>query len=234
MPVELAEIAAGLPVAASFALAGGITTLREGRRRNALNEAMHELRRPMQALSLALPANAGAVGSSLRLATAALERLDREINGETPAAGAMPIPVHRLLEEAVRRWRPQALLSRGSVELRWAGAELSVEGDRFELAQTLDNLISNAIEHGGGEVTVEGRGAGEWVCISVCDSGRRAGLSGPPRRRRRRDGRCRRGHGLRVVSRVAKAHGGGFELRRTEQGTEARLCLPLAWGRGKR
>ena len=54
MTMELAEIAAGLPLAASFALAGGINTLREGRRRAALNEAMHELRRPLQALSLAL------------------------------------------------------------------------------------------------------------------------------------------------------------------------------------
>src|SRR3954469_19252717 len=84
MAVELAEVAAGLPVAASFALAGGITSLREGRRRTLLNEALHELRRPLQILSLALPDSsprAAHVESSLELATVALERLDREING---------------------------------------------------------------------------------------------------------------------------------------------------------
>src|SRR3954447_25761137 len=55
MALELAEVAAGLPMAASFALAGGLTTLREGRRRSSLNAAMHELRRPLQVLTLALP-----------------------------------------------------------------------------------------------------------------------------------------------------------------------------------
>ena len=75
MAMELAELAAGLPVAASFAAARGISSFREGRRRTSLNEAMHELRRPLQILSLALPARAGedaAVDSSLRLATAPL------------------------------------------------------------------------------------------------------------------------------------------------------------------
>src|SRR5881227_1107634 len=84
MAVELAEVAAGLPMAASLALAGGISSFREGRRRTALNEAMHELRRPLQVLTLTLPdgsQRATQVESSLELATVALERLDREING---------------------------------------------------------------------------------------------------------------------------------------------------------
>ena len=72
-------------MAASFAMAGGITAFREGRRRSSLNEAIHELRRPLQALALSLPrrlARAEAMRSALQMAAAAVDRLEREINGE--------------------------------------------------------------------------------------------------------------------------------------------------------
>jgi signal transduction histidine kinase len=223
--VELAEVAAGLPVAVSFALAGGITGLREGRRRSSLNEAMHELRRPLQALSLALPANrpaSPAVDSSLRLAAAALTRLDREINGTPPADAHTRLSPHLLLEESVLRWRAQARLAGASLELVWGAGGVSIEGDRAELAQAVDNLIGNAIEHGGGEVTIEGRKAGAWLLITVSDSG------GPPASARPRGRRPRRrGHGLRVVARTAHSHGGSFSLCRQERGMEASLRLPL-------
>ena len=217
-------------MAASFALAGGITSLREGRRRTALNEAMHELRRPLQVLSLVLPGEAereGAVDSSLRLATAALERLDREINGAGADAPVATFAFRRLLEEAAQRWRTQALLSRGSLELQWRAGEVWIEGDRFELAQLVDNLISNAIEHGGAKVAIEARRDGSWLLVSVMDEGRSTPGSRAPSRSSRRGGRYRHGHGLRVVRRVARAHGGSFILHRSDRGAEARLWLPL-------
>jgi signal transduction histidine kinase len=229
MTVELAEIAAGLPLAASFALAGGITTLREGRRRAALNEAMHEVRRPLQALSLALPTGPvgeGAVNSSLRLAAAALDRLDCEINGDSYQLEVTCVPVRSLLEEAVQRWGPRAASVGGGVRLRWLSDEQWVEGDRIGLAQALDNLINNAIDHGGGKVTIEGRRDGAWLLVAVCDTGA-AEVEAKRRRRSRRRSRGRHGHGLRVVTRVARAHGGSFGLRPAERGAEARLRLPL-------
>jgi signal transduction histidine kinase len=227
MMVELAEIAAGLPLAASFALAGGITTLREGRRRTALNEAMHELRRPLQALSLALPTDSAgqeAVDSSLLLATVALERLDREINGDSSESEVVCVPVRSLLGEAVQRWGPLATSVGGGIRLRWLGEEQWVEGDRIGLAQAVDNLISNAIEHGGAEVTIEGRREGPWLLVCVRDCGVEARR---PRRRLWCGSRSRHGHGLRLVARAARAHGGSFRLRRLGRGTEARLRLPL-------
>ena len=230
MTVELAEVAAGLPLAASFALAGGINTLRQGRRRTALNEAMHELRRPLQTLSLALPtdpAREGAVNSSLRLAAAALDRLDREINGDSPDFEVACVPVKPLLEEAVQRWGPRAAIAGGGIRLRWLSDVQWVEGDRIELVQAVDNLISNAVDHGGGNVTIEGRRDGTWLSISICDFGGKANQARGPRRRPWRGSRSRHGHGLRVVARVARAHGGGFELRWAGQGAEARLRLPL-------
>jgi len=232
MAVELAEVAAGLPMAASLALAGGISSFREGRRRAALNEAMHELRRPLQVLTLTLPDGshqAPHVESSLELATVALERLDREINGVALEKSSTEVSVNALIVEAVQRWKSAA--ARGGVSLRmeWNGPETDVVGDRFDLAQALDNLLSNAIEHGAGGVRIGWRREGDWICISISNTGARpAARAGC--RRRRRGGRCRRGHGLRVVSRIARDHGGSFSLRRARDGAKASLRLPLAEG----
>jgi signal transduction histidine kinase len=230
MTVELAEIAAGLPLAASFAVAGGITTLRESRRRIALNEAMHELRRPLQALSLVLPtdpARQKAVDSSLRLAADALDRLDREINGEAAESEVICVSVKSLLEAAVRRWGPQAAMAGGGVSLRWLSDEQWVEGDQIELVQAVDNLISNAIDHGGGKVTIEGRKDGTWLLVCVRDSGASELAARRTQRRLWHGSRSRHGHGLRVVGRVARSHGGSFGLRWVERGAEAQLRLPL-------
>src|SRR3954447_21378285 len=192
-------------------MAAGITSLREGRRRSALNEAMHELRRPLQVLSLALPDDPAAVEpaeSALRLTAAALERLDCEINGAPLEKSLTIVPLRRLVEEAVRRWRSAAVLGGGELTVRWSGGETFVKGNRFELAQALDNLLSNAIEHGGGTVTVEGHRRGDRGCLAIFDSGGPTPLRRSPRPRLRHGGRCRRGHGLRVVGRVVEAHGG--------------------------
>jgi signal transduction histidine kinase len=230
MAVELAEIAAGLPMAASFAVAGGISTFREGRRRASLNEAMHELRRPLQVLALSLPADTRegeACDSSLRMATAALERLDREINGQVAEESPKPLAARALLEDAVGRWeRPAAARGRG-LRLLWRASELRVTGCEVELAQALDNLINNALEHGGGKVTIEVREVDDRLRLAVRNSD---GLPPARGKRERPGGRHRHGHGLRVVARIAADHGGSFRLLRFKGGTEARIDLPLYRG----
>jgi two-component system, OmpR family, sensor histidine kinase TctE len=226
MALELAEIAAGLPMAASFALASGITSLREGRRRSVLNEAMHELRRPLQTLSLALPADDEAADSSLRLAAAALERLDREVNGSPTAVRRETVVIGCLLRAAAARWKTRAVHGGRGLQLRGGSEEMFVQGDPIALAQALDNLINNALEHGGGQVVVEARKYHGWVRLSVLDSGR-PGTLGKASRRGRRSKRGRRGHGLRVVAQVAREHRGTFSLKCSHGGSEARLWLPL-------
>lgn len=233
MAVELAEVAAGLPMAASLALAGGITTFREGRRRGALNEAMHELRRPLQVLALALPdrlPDDTAVDSSLRLASAALDRLDREVNGSDATARTELISPRPLLEEAVLRWQARAVRSGGCLALSWGAGEAAVVVDPIGFANALDNLISNAIEHGGGPVTVAAWVAGLSLSVAVHDCG--AGGEGrlPPRPRRS----GRHGHGLRLVARFAGDHGGRFDFRRGDAGAVATIRLPLALAKGGR
>jgi signal transduction histidine kinase len=230
MAIELSAVAAGLPMAASFAMAGGFVVLREGRRRSGLNAAIHELRRPLQALYLSLPPGAEAgrpLQSSLELAVAAVERLDREINGERIEPEAVRLSLKPILVEAVERWRPAAAAVGRPLDLFWSGDDAVLRGDRFALAQAVDNLISNGLRHGSGRVTVTGRREGQVLRLIVEDQGREGAAGGPRLSRGRLGGRSRHGHGLAIVRRAAAEHGGSFRLAVSRSGTEARLVLPL-------
>jgi signal transduction histidine kinase len=233
--IESAQIVAGWPLALSMAATVATQGLRAGRRRSALNEALHELRRPLQAVALASGPRLMASGDGedpIELAAAALERLDREINGGPPAPPWGTVDGHSLVDSAVRRWQARAKLGDGSLELRWSAGRAMVSGERLALAQALDNLIVNAIEHGGPTIVVAARLREGRLRIAVVDSGR----ASRPRSRRnspaevvaRLSGRSRHGHGLGVVRRIATAHDGRFALRRADAGSLAVLELPLA------
>lgn len=239
--IELAAIATGWPLAATLAALAAAQGLRAGRRRSALNEALHELRRPLQAIALAGGGPVGSASSppvlesSVRLASAALERLDAEVNGGDLQRPREPVELRPLVEAAVRRWQARARLGGGTLRLRWRAGGAVTIGDRVDLAQALDNLLVNAIEHGGPEIAVDVRPHKGRVRIVVADSG---SASRPAARRgapgeviARLSGRGRHGHGLAVVRQVATAHGGRFALRCSEQGSLAMFELPLARNR---
>jgi signal transduction histidine kinase len=234
--LELAEVLAGFPLAASFAIAGGIGVLREGRRRSSLNEAMHELRRPLQILALSFPEHArvsGGVDSSLRQLAAAADRLEREINGGNTLEDRSAIALGPLVAAAVERWQVRARRENRSLSLRWEAGDVLLHGNESELEQALDNMISNGFEHGAGEVTVEVREGAGLLWVTVLDRGHRAPLGAGDRSLglwARIGGRARHGHGLRIVRRVAARHAGSFQLRLSPRGTEARLQLPVAGG----
>ncbi len=222
--------------------------LREGRRRTVLNEHLHEVRRPLQALALmAAPAGRGAGGAEgpIEMAAAALMRLELEINGERVAAARATFAVRPLLEAAARRWDAQATLRGGRLTVSWRrGDEAAVAGDRLELAAALDNLIANALEHGGPRIELNADLMDGRICLAVVDSGAGAGRrarereaaarSREAKRRRafgplgRVSGNARHGHGLRLVRRIAARHGGTFALHLGESGASAVLELPLA------
>jgi signal transduction histidine kinase len=233
------------------ALGGAGATLavavREGRRRTVLNEHLHELRRPLQALALMAPPRVGGPGGGegpVEMAAAALARLEREINGEHGAGTRATFAVRPLLEGAQRRWRGQAALLGAGIAVRWDADEAAVEGDRIELAAALDNLIVNALEHGGPHIELAADLIDGRICLAVVDSGsgagrrareRAASVRGREARRRREarapfgrlSGRARHGHGLRLVRRTAARHDGRFALHKGERGTSAVLELPL-------
>jgi two-component system, sensor histidine kinase FlrB len=230
--IALAQIVAGWPLVVSMAAAVAVQGLRNGRRRSALNEALHELRRPLQAVALTSGPRSEIAEDPIDLAAAALERLDREINGGPLVPAVSTVDARSLVRTAVGRWQARVRLGDGLLELRWNAGAAFVHGDRRALAQALDNLIVNAIEHGGPSIVVSARRRQRRLRIVVVDSGRasrpRSRRGGPAEVLTRLAGRHRRGHGLAVVRRVASAHEGRFVLHGSPHGSTAVLELPLA------
>ncbi len=227
---------------------------RVARRRDALNRALHEIRRPLQALALLSPGLSisgapllslppvgragparfrGSVSEPVLQAIAAVGDLDRELNGGPPAGRRTEMIAARLMADGcVRRWRSRAALSEARIALLWSGPDVLVRGDGVGLAAALENLIVNAIEHGGPQIEVSGRVVGGKVRIVVKDNGvegRAAGRPDAPAEiLARLTGRGRHGHGLAVAGRVAQEHGGRLETNFAGSGSEAILLLPKA------
>jgi signal transduction histidine kinase len=246
MSVLEPAVVSGWPLALTMAAILVRERLRAARRRGALNRGLHELRRPLQAMAL-LPAGAGGNRGSaggeapgkLELALGALDDLDRHINGGDAPVRLRLVPCRPWVEGALGRWRVAAGGAGSPVQLRWRAGSATVLADPRRLAQALDNLIVNAIEHGGTPIRVEASVAGARVRIAVLD-GRRGvdrpygGPGRPPGKRwlgapgESRRALGRRGHGLEVVARIAAVQGGRFMVRHGERGTVAALELPLA------
>jgi signal transduction histidine kinase len=218
----LAELGvAGWPLGVTLVAALVGDRVRRARRRAALNRALHELRRPLQAMALA-PASSrkSPAPAAAEQALAALDDLDHEINGSPRALAPRPVACRALVEAAVERWRGPAAEARRSLELRWRAGAVTVMADPCRVSQALDNLLANAIEHGGLRVRVEAATGVRRVRISVSNTV----LATPVHARRD----PRRGHGLRVVASIAAAHGGRFLVQHPAGVWVAVLELPLA------
>ena len=222
---------------ASVAVAGRV---RSSRHRRRLNRSLHELRRPLQALSLTAGSSAARPSGQLDLALEAVEDLDRVVNGRSPDRGPRIVDARPLAEDAVGRWRGAAALAGRRIELRWQAAGSRVVCEPAAIARALDNLIANALEHGSGAIRVEGLLRTGRLRLLVSDgvhSGSGAAPIAPPARGSRRADLAfrwrsdpRRGHGLRVVADVAADHGGRFAACRHDAGACAVIELPLAGG----
>jgi signal transduction histidine kinase len=223
---------------------------RSARRRTALNRALHEVRRPLQALSLLAtgpmvpdrPRGMAApfglardpVSDPVRQAISAVSDLDRELNGgpRHPVAPQRETLACRLLADScVRRWQSRAALSGATLALEWTGPDVLVRGDGTALAAALENIIVNAIEHGGPGITVSGSNLGRRVRIEVTDNGRAARSEqhrDPPAQiLARLRGRSAHGHGLAVASSTLADHGGWLEIDYGREGAPSRVCLVL-------
>jgi two-component system, OmpR family, sensor histidine kinase MtrB len=192
-----------------------------------LNRALHELRRPLQALVLmeddspqpaASPPAASRRGL-LEVAASALRDLDGAVNGGSSNRPAETFSCREVVFAALERWRPIASRT-GGIRVYWDAGPAPVQGDAGRMAQAFDNLISNALEHGGPPVVVTGARVAERIRITIANgaNGRAPSRARDPRR----------GHGTDLVSQIASAHRGRFALCQTGSGCVAALELPLA------
>ncbi|HET8592340.1 MAG TPA: ATP-binding protein [Solirubrobacterales bacterium] len=202
--------------------------------RRSLNRALHELRRPLQALVLlddpparpAAPPSAAGRRGLLELITTALDDLDRAVNGGEESTGFRRFSCREHVFACLERWR-HAAAPAGGFRVYWDAGPAPVEGDPARLAQALDNLVANALEHGGPPLLVTGARVAGRVRITIANGSAEACGGGSVRR----DGDSadpRRGHGTDLVTEVASAHRGRFALCHTGGGSVAALELPLA------
>jgi signal transduction histidine kinase len=191
-----------------------------------LNRALHELRRPLQALVL-LERGDGPSPSShpeatrrglLELALAALAQLDGAVNGSAADQPARRVSCRELIHAALERGR--AAFEDSEVRLYWDAGPAYVTGDPAGIAGALDNLLVNALEHGCRRAVVTGAEVAGRLRITVANR-----VEGKPSTN---GGSPRHGHGIPIVSEVARAHGGRFALYRSDHGCVAALELPLA------
>jgi C4-dicarboxylate-specific signal transduction histidine kinase len=158
----------------------------------------------------------------LELALAALRDLDREVNGGGSEFRRRPVEARMLAVAACERWRVRAARAGRRVAVSWRCGDAVADVDPIRVSQALDNLIANALEHGGGPITLEGVRHGDRIDLVVRDSG------GVWTRRIREHADPRRGHGLRITRRLARENGGELRVRvRGHSGTVASLVLPL-------
>jgi two-component system phosphate regulon sensor histidine kinase PhoR len=116
-----------------------------------------------------------------------------------------------------------------------------VRGDRAQLVQVLDNLISNAVRYGcdrsGSSVDVAAERSGPWIQLSVTDHGPGIPREHLPRvterfyrvdaARSRESGGT--GLGLAIVKHIIERHRGSLEIRSTlGVGTSVTVRLPVA------
>jgi signal transduction histidine kinase len=197
--------------------------------RRRVNQAIHELRRPLQALTLLedgarpRPGSPPAPGRQglLELVSAALADLDRVVNGGTRSRTMRPFCCRELLLASLERWRAAAAAG-GGFKVFWDAGPAMVEGDPVGMSRAFDNLIANALEHGGPPLVITGAAVAGKLRVTVANGRARADEGA------RRNDDPRHGHGTSVVSEIASAHHGRFALCRTGGGCVAALELPLA------
>jgi two-component system, OmpR family, sensor kinase len=139
--------------------------------------------------------------------------------------------VAALLEEVTSRWaRTGALVEVGQLD----DAALMLDQDR--IIEVLDELISNAVEHGGPDahVRVSSRREEPWVVVSVSDDGRGIPEELVPTMfdrfaRLAGDDHDGFGLGLAIVEAIVDAHGGTVELAGPagDGGATVEVRLPL-------
>jgi two-component system, sensor histidine kinase FlrB len=165
-----------------------------------------------------------------------LERLIQEtlLFARGEVLGRETFPVEELLTELAHTFEPLARSHGVEFRIEPAASEAMLTGNRKALAGALTNLVENALQAveavDAGQVTLAARYMGGHMVLTVRDNG--GGMTPEvvarlfePFFTTRSDGT---GLGLAIARGVARAHGGGIDVRSEPgAGTEFIITLPL-------
>jgi len=221
-------------------------------RRNLVADVAHELRTPLSNVRGYLEAihdgvmtpDVATVGS-LNEEVALLSRLVDELQELSLAeAGELKLvyqaeDIARLINQTLAAWQPQMTAKGLSLSLHLPDGLPPVSIDWQRIGQVLHNLLENAVAHtrSGGTITVAAIRQGNWVEISVSDTGEGIPREDLPniferfyrvdRSRTRATGGS--GLGLTIARRLVEAHGGKIEARsKTGKGSRFSFTVPVS------
>jgi PAS domain S-box-containing protein len=152
------------------------------------------------------------------------------------------IDVAMVLRDAIDSVRPLIEQRGHTLDTRVAPEKLWANADPTRLEQVVVNLLNNAAKYTepGGKIELSGTVDGDWVVISVSDTG----IGIPPERLpemfelftqgdrslARSEGGL--GIGLTVVKKLVEMHGGSITARSSGQGSEFTIRIPVADSEG--
>jgi len=221
-------------------------------RRDFVANVSHELKTPIGALELLAetlvaeedPAVARPLVERLakeaeRLGRIVDDLLDLSLIETQDAVNTEVLPLDALVDEAVDRLRPSAMVAGIALQVHHGSDGAGVLCDRRQVVSAVVNLLDNAVKYSesGNVVTVETDREDVHVAIVVSDHG----IGVPSRDRERIFERFYRvdqarsrdtggtGLGLAIVRHVAQAHGGDVTVESIEgEGSTFRFTLPVA------
>jgi signal transduction histidine kinase len=221
-------------------------------RRNMVADVAHELRTPLSNIQGYLEAirdgvvepDAAAI-RSLNEETALLSRLVNELQELSLAeAGELKLvyqaeDITKLVKQAVTPWQPQLTAKEIALSLDLPDNLPPVNIDWQRVNQVLHNLLENAVAHThkGGTINVAAITRGDWVEVSVSDTGEGIPAEDLPhiferfyrvdKSRARATGGS--GLGLTIAKRLVEAHGGKITVQsKLGKGSRFSFTLPIA------
>jgi signal transduction histidine kinase len=167
---------------------------RDGARDEALAGLAHELRNPLNAMSLLLdlaertppdPARMNDLTARLRRQTNRLTRFMNDLGDVIRSErGALlvnkeEVDLNEVVRSAIEATAPELERRRHRLEVRLASQILTIDGDAGRLEQVLVNLLTNAAKYtpAGGRIAVQSEGREREAIVRVRDTGH--GIAGP-------------------------------------------------------
>jgi signal transduction histidine kinase len=204
----------------------------------------HEVRNPLGVIRASVQLVEDAKSDPTRIHEAAevikqeIDRLDRVIKAlldfGRPSKPTMVLTdLNEVLQDVVLFTNRFAKQSDVTIEEKLEPDLPAIHGDPDQLKQVFLNLVTNAVQamdKRGGRITIETRGEGEYVEVTVSDNG--PGIDPgdlskvfDPFFTKRAEGT---GLGLTIVHRIIDEHEGHIEVESGPEGTSFNVTLPAA------